>query len=128
MSIARKAQKNIKRYSSRSQSRSPLSTNISSSLPNELSASSSSSLVIKRQKSKDHNNRHSSPNTKHRPTSSDVSSHHHSQTRHHHRSPSNHDRHRSDVTLYLIYIRLTNLVIILFNNHIQYRTFKKDVG
>jgi len=120
MSIATKAKKNKKRYSSRSQSRSPLSINISSSLPIE----SSSSIVIKRQISKNHNRR-SSSNTKHRPPSPDLSSRH-STNRYHHRSPSNHDRHRSDVTLYLILIRLTNLVIIFSTN--QYRTFKKDVG
>jgi len=122
MSIATKAKNNKKRNSSRSQSRSPLSINIPSSLPNE----SSSSLIIKRQISKD-DNRRSSPNNKHRPTSSDFSSRHPT-NRYHHRSPSNHDRHRSDVTLYLILIRLTNLVIIFSTNHIQYRTFKAGVG
>jgi hypothetical protein len=120
MSIATKAKNNKKRNSSRSQSHSPLSINISSSLPSE------SSLIIKRQISKD-DNRRSSSNNKHRPTSSDFSSRHPT-NRHHHRSPSNHDRHRSDVTLYLILIRLTNLVIIFSTNHIPYRTFKAGVG
>jgi hypothetical protein len=122
MSIATKAKKNKKRCSSRSQSRSPLSINMSPSLPLE-----SSSLIIKRQISKDHIRR-SSPNTKHRPTSSVDFPSHHSSTRYHHRSPTNHDRHRSDVTLYLISIRLTNLAIIFSTNHIQYRTFKTGVG
>jgi hypothetical protein len=125
MSIARKAKNNKKRYSSRSQSRSPVAINISPSLP--IESSSSSSITIKRQISKDQNRR-SSPTTKHRPTSSSDLSSRHPQTRHHHRSPSNHDRPRSDVTLYFINNRLTNLVIKLFTNHIQYRTFKKDVG
>ncbi len=114
MSIATKAKKNKKRHSSRSQSRSPLPINMSSSLPLE-----STTLIIKRQLSKDHNRR-SSPNDKHRPPSSS----HHSSNRYRHRSPSNHDRHRSDVTLYLRIIRLTNLAIIFFTN----RTFKKGVG
>jgi hypothetical protein len=45
-----------------------------------------------------------------------------------HRSSSSIDRHRSDVTLYLIIIRLPNLAIIFYTNLIQYRTFKKGVG
>lgn len=120
MSIATKAKNNKKRRSSRSQSHSPLSINISPSLPNE------SPLIIRRQISKDHNRR-TSPNNKHRPTSTDFTSHH-SSNHHHHRSPSNHDRYRSDVTLYFIFNRLTYLVTIFSSNHIQYRTFKKDVG
>jgi hypothetical protein len=123
MSIATKAKKNKKRCSSRSQSRSPVSIDMpSSSLPLE-----SSSLIIKRQISKDHNRR-SSPTNKHRPTSSSDLSSRHSSNRYHQRSPPNHDRHRSDVTLYLIIIRLTYLAIIFSTNHIQYRTFKKGVG
>ncbi|CAF1085586.1 unnamed protein product [Rotaria sordida] len=92
MSIAMKAKNNKKRQSSRSESRSPLSTNLSSSLP--LETSSSSSLIIKRQISKDHT-RHTLPNNnnKHRPTSSDFSSRHLAH-HNHHRSPSNHIRHR----------------------------------
>ena len=111
MSIARKAKNNKKRPSFRSQSRSPVSISIPSSAPLDLS---SSSIVIKRQISKEHTRRHSSPSpsssSKHRP-SNDVRSHH-SSTRHQRRSPANHDRHRSDVTLYLLNLRHTSLVII----------------
>ncbi|CAF3883315.1 unnamed protein product [Rotaria sp. Silwood2] len=95
MSIATKAKNNKKRCSSRSQSRSPLSTNVSTSLPIETS----SSLIIKRQISKDRNhhplsnNNNNNNNNKHRPASSDLSSRHPS-NHYHHRSPSNHIRHR----------------------------------
>jgi hypothetical protein len=119
MSIARKAQNNRKHPSSRSQSRSPVSIDVSPSLPIE----SSSSVIIKRQLSKDHTRR-SSPTTKHRPISSTKDS----SSRHRYRSPSNHDLHRSDVTLYLLNLRLTYLVILFSTNHIKYRTFKKDIG
>ncbi|CAF3347992.1 unnamed protein product [Rotaria sp. Silwood1] len=131
MSIATKAKNNKKRYSSRSQSRSPLSINVSSSLPMETS--SSSSIIIKRQTSKDHNrhllpnNNNNNNNNKQRPTSSDFS-YRHSSNHHHPRLPSNHMPHRSDVTLYLIIIRLTNLAIISSTNLIHFRTFKKGVG
>jgi hypothetical protein len=122
MSIAQKAKNNKKRLSSRSRSHSPISIDLSPSLPIESSSPPTSSLIIKRQISKDRNRR-PSPINKHR-TTSDFSS-----TRYrHHRSPSNHDRHRSDVTLYLLNNRLTNLVIISSTNHIQYRTFKKGIG
>lgn len=131
MSIATKAKNNKKRNSSRSRSHSHSSStiNISSSLPNE--PLSSSSLVIKRQISKEPNRRSSPLSTnKHRATSSADLSSRHSSARHRHRSPANHDRHRSDVTLYyFIFNRLTYLVIIYITNHIlQYRTFKKDLG
>ncbi|CAF0719601.1 unnamed protein product [Rotaria sp. Silwood1] len=97
MSIATKAKNNKKRYSSRSQSRSPLSINVSSSLPMETS--SSSSIIIKRQTSKDHNrhllpnNNNNNNNNKQRPTSSDFS-YRHSSNHHHPRLPSNHMPHR----------------------------------
>ncbi|CAF4391107.1 unnamed protein product [Rotaria socialis] len=99
IAIATKAKNNKKRCSSRSQSHSPSSINVSSSLP--LESLSSSSLVIKRQTSKDRNRRSSSQDTKHRPTSpplpppasTDFSSRH-SSNRYRHRSPSNHDRPR----------------------------------
>ncbi|UJR26434.1 hypothetical protein I4U23_007765 [Adineta vaga] len=140
MSIALKAKRNKKRHFSRSQSRSPLAVNnpSSSSPPPLLEAPSSSSssppppppptLIIKRQISKDHNRR-SSSTSKHRPTSSFHMSSRYSSTRYDHhpqrrRSPSTNDRHRSDVTLYLLNIRLTNPAIIFFTN----RTFKKGVG
>ncbi|CAF2740251.1 unnamed protein product [Rotaria sp. Silwood2] len=95
MSIATKAKNNKKRCSSRSQSRSPLSTNVSTSLPIETS----SSLIIKRQISKDRNhhplsnNNNNNNNNKHRPASSDLSSRH-PPNHYRHRSPSNHIRHR----------------------------------
>ena len=122
MSIARKAKNNKKRQS-RSQSRSPVSIDV---YP-PLSTESSSSIVIKRQVSKDHTRR-SSPTTKHRPTSSSTTTTKDSSSHHRHRSPSDHDRHRSDVTLYLLNLRLAYLVTVFSTNHIQYRTFKKDVG
>ncbi|CAF2355305.1 unnamed protein product [Rotaria sp. Silwood2] len=95
MSIATKAKNNKKRCSSRSQSRSPLSTNVSTLLPIETS----SSLIIKRQISKDRNhhplsnNNNNNNNNKHRPASSDLSSRH-PPNHYRHRSPSNHIRHR----------------------------------
>ena len=123
MTIARKAKNNRKRPSSRSQSRSPVSIRISSTLP--IDRSSSSSIIIKRQISKEHP-RHSPPSTttssKHR-SNNDVRSHH-SSTRHQRRSPANnHDRHRSDVTLYLLNLRSPHLVII-FSTEL----FQKGVG
>jgi hypothetical protein len=45
-----------------------------------------------------------------------------------HRSSNNIDRHRSDVTLYLIINHITNVALFFYTNHIQYRTFKKGVG
>ena len=45
-----------------------------------------------------------------------------------HRSINSMDRHRSDVTLYLIIIRLTNLAMIFYTILKQYRTFKTGVG
>ncbi|CAF3788101.1 unnamed protein product [Rotaria magnacalcarata] len=97
MSIATKAKNNKKRCSSRSQSHSPSSITLSTSLP--LESLSSSSIVIKRQTSKDRNRRSSPQDAKHRPTSprpptsTDFSSRH-SSNRNRHRSPSNHNRHR----------------------------------
>ncbi|CAF1117421.1 unnamed protein product [Adineta steineri] len=94
MSIATKAKNNKKRYSSRSQSRSPLPTNISSSLPLDSSSSSSSTtLIIKRQVSKDHNRR-SPSKTKHRPLSSSNNSSRRSSNRYQHQPSTNYDRHR----------------------------------
>lgn len=121
MFIATKAKKNKKRRSSRSQSHSPLTINLSSALE------SPSSLIVKRQISKDQNRR-SSPTPKHRPTPSVDYSSRHPATRPHHRSPSNHDRHRSDVTPYFLNNRLSNLVLVFSTNHMQYRTLKTDVG
>ncbi len=44
-----------------------------------------------------------------------------------HRSYNSMNRDRSDMTLYLIIILLTNMTIISYTNLIQYRAFKKGV-
>jgi hypothetical protein len=128
IAIATKAKQNKKRYSSGSQSRSPVSLPASASSSSGLPLETSS-LTIKRQTSKDIPRR-SSPTTKYRP-SSDASSnrrHYHHDDCQRQRSPSDFNRHRSDVTLYFIIIRLTTLAIIFSTNLIQYRTFKTGVG
>lgn len=126
LSIAMKAKRNKKRNSSGSQSRSPIAyqtqTSSSSSTPIDPS--------LKRQTSKDYLSRRSSPpidsNGKTRPLSSSDARH---RSAHHHRSPPSleSNRHRLDVTLYLIIIRLTYLLLgRLSSNLVQYRTLPTD--
>ena len=120
IAIALKAKKNRKQYSPRSRSRSPIPTSVSS-LPLEPPSG-----TFKRQTSKEALHR-SPPSTKHRSSDEPPSS----RSRHNYhqpRSPSNLSRHRSDVTLYFIILRLTYLAVAFSTNRIQYRTCKSGVG
>lgn len=112
--IALKAKKNKKTDSYRS--RSPVSAKISGSTRDRSPESA------KRQ--------HRSPPISKYRSSDDMPSsrHRHSYPHRQSRSPTNSYRHRSDVTLYFIIIRLTHLAIAFSTNRNQYRTCKTGLG